>query len=540
VRRGLVSGPDSLLPRVRPDLELTLAAIGSAALLAVAYGSHVVGGGFYNDDWTDTSFVEFTHDWGTILEQVHAGYAHRPLFVVYDPVLHALAGPHPSVLNAWSLVLAVFLGVVLWRLLRTFALPVWATASVVALTLIFPFADATRLWSASSHMTLSLALCGLGILATLRALDRNRPATWRWHVIGAVLYLASLALFEVSAGLIAGAGVLYLIRHPGGRAVARWAADVVLVSAFVLVFTLGAPTAYERPGISGQLENVERIADQAWTITSVVAVPFWDGRRDVMTLLILAIALAGLCVWRFGGPVASAAARRWLAVGGLGVGVIAAGYVPFIAADPDQYQPLFQNGQNRVNAAAAPGYALLLTAGAALVANVVALLLRRIDASIPIAAAMAALVAAGMVDDARRHVSWWDQAWDRQQRILASIQKLDPRPPPNAAILTFGHPGAERFGIPVLGGQTDVTHALRLTYGRSDITGAAVLQGTTVVCGRTGIMLEGGVLGGFAADYGQTVFIDVSARRRAAVATPGGCAREFGRMNPGPVFLVPA
>jgi hypothetical protein len=515
-----------------------LAAVGSATLLGIAYGSHVLNGGFYNDDWPDTSFVTFTHDWGTILAHIHSGYAHRPLFVVYDPVLHTLVGPHPSVLNAWSLILAVFMGVVLWRLLRIFTVPVWATASVVALTMIFPFADATRIWSASSHMTLSLALCGLGIIATLRALEADRTGTLRWHVAGALMYLASLALMEVSAGLIAAAGALYLIRDPGRPAVARWVGDVSLVTAFVLLFTVGAPTAYERPDISGQVDNAIRIADQAWTIAAVVAVPFWDGRRDVTTLLGLAVGIAGLLVWRFGGPSESAAARRWLALGAIGIGAIAAGYLPFIASDPDQYQPLFHNGQNRVNAAAAPGYALLLTAGAALIGNIAASAIRRFDVSIPIAASIAALVAAGMVDEAHRHVGWWDQAWNRQQRILSTIQELELRPARNTAILTFGHPGAERFGIPVLGGQTDVTHALRLTYGRSDIRGAAVLQGTTVRCRPEGLILEGGVSGGFAADYGRTVFIDVGTRRRAAVATRAACARELGRMVPGPVYLV--
>jgi hypothetical protein len=526
--------------RHRFDLELPLAAVGSAALLLIAYGSHVAGGGLYNDDWTDTSLVTFTDDWGSILDHVHSGYAHRPLFVVYDPVLHTLVGPHASVLNAWSLLLALALGLVLWRLLRTFAMPLWATASVVALTLIFPFADATRLWSASSHMALSLALCGLGILATLRALDPERPARWRWHVAGAVLYLASLAMFEVTAGLIAVAGMLYLIKRPGRPAGMRWVADLVLVSAFVLLFTIGAPTAYERPEVSSQLDNAARIADQAWTIATVVAVPFWDGRRDVTTLLLLTVVVAGLAIWGLGRPKESALARRWLAIGSIGIGVIAAGYLPFVAADPNQYQPLFHNGQNRVNAAAAPGYALLITAGAALGGITVAVALRRVGAWTPIAVPVAALVAAGMVDEARQHVGWWDQAWDRQQRILNTIESLEPHPAPNAAVLTFGHPGAERFGIPVLGGQADMTHALRLTYGRSDLTGAAVLEGTTVACRRERIVLDGGASGGFTASYDHALFIDVDQRRRVRVATPSACTRELGRMVPGPVFIVPA
>jgi hypothetical protein len=310
-------------------------------------------------------------------------------------------------------------------------------------------------------------------------------------------------------------------------------------AAWIGLITAGAPTAYERQGLSGQIDNARQIADQFVTLLIQVLWPFTDWRRDVGVLIIVALVAAGLVAWRRGPAVTSSRARLWLAVWAGGLVVAMLGYLPFVPADPAQYQPLLQGGQNRVNMAASPGYALVLVALAGLTGTLVAWAAReRARVVLVVQLLLVGLIGAGLVADAREHVDAWDRSWTRQQQVLAGIQALVPEPAADQQFLTFGHAGAEQFGVPLLGGQVDVTHALRLTYGNSALEGAAVLQGTTVKCGADALELEGNAAGGFRAEYRRAVFVDVATQRRAAVRDRRACERAASTFTYGPVFRL--
>ena len=513
--------------------------------LALGFGAHVFDGGFYNDDWANISYVKYEHDFGVVLGHIWEGYAHRPVYVVYSPVVHLVIGNHPALLNLWSLVLAGALGGVFWALLRRYGVPRAWTAAVVALMLLFPFSDSTRFWEASSHMSLSLALAGCGLLVALRAFERSGRRAMLLHLCSLALYVLSLGLFEITAGLIAASGVWYALwRMHTGRPSwpivgLRWLTDLVTVGLWVGLVVAGAPTAYERLGAADSIDNAQRIADQGWTILTLALVPFGDTRRDATTLVILGSALAAASVWRLGPPRAVPTARVGLLLLIAGVTVAVCGYLPFVSSDPNQYSPLFHGGQNRVNMAASPGYAMVLVGACACASSVLACLrppLSRV--ALPAGVALAALVGAGLLVDVRRDADAWARSWTATQRVLETVQALEPRPSKGEQILTFGHPGAEQFGVPLLGGQVDVTHALRLTYDEPTLTGAAVLEGTTVVCTASAVRLEGGASGGFTTDYGNTVMVDVSRGARLAVDDRGDCERGAATFKPGPVFRL--
>lgn len=512
--------------------------LGAVAVLAVVYGPHVVNGGFYNDDWTDTGFMFFEKDVGTVLSQVYGAYAHRPLYVLYTPTLHWLAGDRPWLLNTWSLVLAAAFAVAMWAVLRRYRLPALAAAAAAFLTILFPFADSNRLWAAASHMTLSLTLFAAGLLVSLRAFEREGARALRLHAAAVVLYVASLAIFEVTAGFIAGAGLLYLLRErPRGVVFARWAVDAVAAVLFVVIFTMGA--SYTRVGLSEQIENAGRIADGAWTLLARAAVPFGDARRDVTTLALLAAVGAGVAVWRLAAPPLAAEARRWLLVAAAGVLVIALGYLPFVAADPVQYQPLLVGGQNRVNMAASPGYAIVLVALAQLIGLAVAAAGRlRLAAATAVGIAVAVVVGIGMARDVAEDRGAWARSWDGQQAVLAAVQKQVPDPPRNASILTFGHAGAEQEGVPLLGGRYDMTHALRLTYRRPDVSGAAVLINSSLDCRARDAVVVRGASDGYRGEYGRLTFVDVANGVTHAIGSQAQCRQFFPGMPRGPINRV--
>src|SRR5712691_8519296 len=75
----------------------------------LAYGSYVLHGGFYSDDWSDAANYQLADSpryWSTIgyLSDIIAG---RPVLIVLLPVPDALFGPHPSL----HLALALGLGI---------------------------------------------------------------------------------------------------------------------------------------------------------------------------------------------------------------------------------------------------------------------------------------------------------------------------------------------------------------------------------------------------------------------------------------------
>jgi hypothetical protein len=537
--RQAIARPDPV-PSERTSWVSALAVLlGAAVVLAVAYGPHVLDGGFYNDDWTDTGFMFFEKDLGTVLTQVHGSYAHRPLYVLYTPALHWLAGDNPWALNTWSLVLAAAFATAMWAVLRRYRLPALPAAAAAFLAILFPFADSNRLWAASSHMTLSLTLFAAGLLVSLRAFEREGSRALRLHAAGVVLYVASLAIFEVTAGFIAASGLLYLLRVRGRAVFVRWAVDAVAAVLFVAIFTVGQQTAYERLGLAEQVENAGRIADQAWTLLAWAAVPFGDARRDLTTLALLVVAGAGVAVWRLAAPPLAAAARRWLLVAAAGVLVMALGYLPFVPADPVQYQPLLVGGQNRVNMAASPGYAIVLVALAQLAGLAVAAVARlRPAAAAAVGLALAAVVGVGMARDVAEDRDAWARSWDGQQAVLAAVQRQVPDPPRNAEIMTFGHAGAEQEGVPLLGGRYDMTHALRLTYRRPDVSGAAVLINSSLDCRARDAVVVGGASGGYRGEYGRLTFVDVMNGVTHAIGSQAQCRRFFPGMPRGPINRV--
>ena len=74
--------------RVDRTGEVVLAAATLAVLAVVAFGAHVRGGGFYSDDWSTASSVEFRGYRGTVGFTVHHVIPGRPVLAAAQPVTH--------------------------------------------------------------------------------------------------------------------------------------------------------------------------------------------------------------------------------------------------------------------------------------------------------------------------------------------------------------------------------------------------------------------------------------------------------------------
>src|SRR2546421_430937 len=90
---------------------------------------------------------------------------------------------HSSCLGPSPIVLAVFMVWALYLTLRTFSLPMSASATVAGLVLIFPGSDTTRLWWSASPANLALAMALLGLVLTVRGLTTSGLLAAASHVV---------------------------------------------------------------------------------------------------------------------------------------------------------------------------------------------------------------------------------------------------------------------------------------------------------------------------------------------------------------------
>src|SRR3954453_19748448 len=124
--RGL-AGPrklSCLLARSGPQpVEVVVVAILLLALGAAVFGSHILNGGFYYDDWANSARTHFP---GGVVETLSAYWnltSNRPVLVLYIPLTHWLFGQHMGLHLAWAVTLAAAMSTVLFLVLRMLRLP---------------------------------------------------------------------------------------------------------------------------------------------------------------------------------------------------------------------------------------------------------------------------------------------------------------------------------------------------------------------------------------------------------------------------------
>ena len=152
-------------------------------MLGVAvFGSHIVQGSFYYDDWANSAHTHEpggANDFGAALSYFWGFTGFRPLLALYVPVLHEVFGQHWGAHLAWAVVLATLMSGLLFAVLVELGIGRVHALLIAALVLVFPFSDATRLWatSATAHLTASFWLAGLWV--ALRGLDPGRSRARR-------------------------------------------------------------------------------------------------------------------------------------------------------------------------------------------------------------------------------------------------------------------------------------------------------------------------------------------------------------------------
>lgn len=128
---------------------------------------------------------------------------------------------------------------VLYVLLRTLGLERLAAIAIATLALLIPASDALWLWGNAAWCrspSCSTSWRSLAVLKAFASSERRRARAL--HVIGPVLYLMSVLLYELAAIAIL-ASTVSISCAPRMAALGRWFLDVTCISLVLLFVTLG-------------------------------------------------------------------------------------------------------------------------------------------------------------------------------------------------------------------------------------------------------------------------------------------------------------
>lgn len=514
-------------------LELLIALAALLALGAAAYGSHILSGGFYYDDWANGALHRFSEDSiGAFWDLT----SYRPLLALYVPLTHELFGTRFGVHLAWAVTLAAIMSAAVYLVLRQLGMARLHAGMVAALVLLFPYSDATRLWATSSMAHLSITLYLLGASVAIAGIRRSKPVL---HAGAVVLYAASILVYEIAAGPIVLSVLLYLVLARPRPALWRWAVDLAVVVPILMLVTREGER--ETGGLGDQADHAWRIADEGADVFSDSLFAWGSPPGDTALVVALGVCLAALAVARAlpRGDAEREEIVRWLrwALGGLVAA--AAGWLVFVPAD-GYYSPLTLGLGNRTNVLAAVGIVILVYSLLMLVARLAFRGVPGWGVRVPLVAALlGAVVGAGYVEQLDEDKHAWDEAYRAEQRILDVIAQNLPDPPDGSTIYTFNHPAFLQLGVPVFGATWDLNGAVRLHLRDGSLAGFPAFEGTTFVCRDDALHPEGNGYGpGQGEAYGRAFFVDAGDGRVARIFDRRSCLEAVRTFTPGPFHLT--
>lgn len=510
------------------------------------YGWYAMHGGFVADDWVNADHYYFHPSpgfWGAVDNYQTPS---RPVAAVYVSLTYAVLGTHLHLHLILSVILAAFLSVAFYALLRTLGVGIWSSLALAALLLVFPSSDSTRLWTTGSQIDLFIGLYLVGVTVAIVAKRRFGPAPGVKAVaaqaVASLLVVIAVAGYEIVAPAIL-LSFLWYRRVGRGGVVWRWLMDAVPTVLILIFYT----RKFSGGGAHGTqlITNVGTIAEGAVSIFGYTLIPV----RDVSEWLVIggaaAIVIVALLVWRLSprSPDRQAIGSRLLLIPAA-LAAVVVGYAMLVPA-AERY-PLYAPGvQNRTNCLAALGLCLIVfllaaTIGA-LIAAVVPGLTQRSRTDLRRALTAVALLGVLAIwtlrigEDANR----WQKAAEVQAQVLATAHSLVPDPPAETTIFTSPYAGYSAPSIPIFGGggNNDEVGAFKVTYDSDDMRAYPFLEGAVPECKAKSIWTPDA--GESVTAYGHALMVDARANRVYRPLTKAQCLRETKAMEPfGPVNLT--
>jgi hypothetical protein len=520
----------SSIPAARVSAsEVAAAGLLLAVVAAAVFGSHVAQGGFYSDDWANVERYQHSPEprFSNAVELNMDILGARPLLAVELVLPYVVLGSDPAPHLALALLLSVLVCVCFYLLLRTLGMERLHAGMIAALALLFPWSDSTKLWATAGLNNTAVCFYLLGAVVALHGLAAQGRRALLLHAGAVALYVLSVLTYEVAAIAILLSGLLYAVRAPWSSVMRRWAVDVVVVGATLLWAARETREARGVAGVRARLSDVPLFAEDAWSILRSSFEPF----GLPVWVLIGAAAVAAVALLARGHPRShtSTETRHWLLVAAASAVAVCAAYVVVLGST---LYPLKLGLENRGNVFAALPFAALiysvLMAGAAVLAG--SLRARRVVTA-TVAVAGVLLVAAGYVDRVLDDKRLWRTAAERQDDVLAAVERALGVPAGGSTIYTFGHVGQVSPGVPVFSESWDLSTAVQVEWEDDSLTGYPILQGTTIACGAREMVpfrAHGGYVNSSlgreqGARYGTAFVVDVAAGRADRIDDRSDC-----------------
>jgi hypothetical protein len=503
--------------------ELAIAGALLGLLTAAAFGPHSVHGGFHLDDWTNWANYSYAGGFGeayATLTNVLPSANHVGLSRI-SVLQFAAFGDRMGFHLAFAAACGTLVAVAFYALLRTLRLRPLHAGALAALALLFPWADAGKLWITAGPTQLSLAIVLAGQVAALHALRAPGRRRAILTVAALALYALGILVYELVAGLVVASALLYRVEVPWRTALSRWPLDAGVAAATVAYVAALYPVS-DVQDLGGMLDHLGVIADEALSLLASSAAPFAEGARGPVLATMAGIFAGAALLDR-------TAFRRWGLVALGGLAAVAAGYLMIVPGSAS-YRPLDPGAGNRVNLVAALGYVTVAYSTGALA---VALLRRRAGGIAAVAAGTIAALALAGAYGQRVHAAGerWDRAWAEQQRLLGAMKRTLPRPSPGSTVYLTGHRHLLGGDAPTFAWVWDLDGAVKLLWDDPTLRGQPILRGATLTCGpRT---LHPNYPGGFGLQYASPypALLYHAGGEWAAVRSPEDCsaaARRFG------------
>jgi hypothetical protein len=525
---------------------------GFFGLLAVAvFGVYVTRGGLSFDDWTLAYDVEHLVDsrgfFGAFNELLSGdiltgNMAGRPVVAAYYLLFFAAFGQHAGLHLATAIALAALVAFLFYVLLRRLRFERLHAAAIASLALLFPASDSTVFWAtgAIAHVTIALYLAGT--LCSIRGLSSRGRSALGFHVIGIALYAASILTYQIAAPFVFLSIFVYRIAGASWRrATAPWVGAVVVGLVAVLYVKANLP---RRAGsISEDFTHARDIAGAARHLLASLGIQDGPQRLPTIATLGLLLVAGALALFLPANDAVRAELRRWLLIAGAGFVSIGAAYSIFIPGD-FYYSPAALGIGNRVNAAAALGFAIVLYSLLVLLALVVVRVLR-LDTVVAPAVAIASVGTATLLVffvsaiNSDRHR--YERAAKLQGQALAVAKNDVARPPRGTTVYLFGIDGEIAPNVFTFVRTNDVTAALRLLWNDDTIEGvpvsstAASWPGNTqsnsgMSCGPQSVQPRGWLFSKYPpTPYDTTLFLDVRSRTSEMIRSEASCRTTLSR-----------
>jgi len=512
---------------------------------AAVFGPHIVHGGFYYDDWANYAQTKYGPQAGffAAIRSWFDTAGARPGTALYMPLTHELLGFHIGAHLALAAVWAIAMSLAFYLLLRCLGIERLSALLIAALALVFPFSDSTRLNAVSGLSSFAITLYLVGAIIAVIAFRYARTPL-RWHAVSIAFYLVSVLTYEITAGPVVVLGLgLYLLCAPSRQALVRWVVDVAVVALALLAFNSRSADKTVH-SLGYMFDHARVILDQGVGILASALSPFGAPNQWGALALIVLVLAVGIAAFRLLGPGADRRElRRWLLVCGGGLLAIVAGYLMFIPADV-YYSPATLGVGNRVNAFAALGCVTVAYALAMLFGTLAFRGLKGARAAaVTTAALVAVAIGAGYIDLVRADAGFWDRAYQQEQYVLGTINRLVPNPRHGSTILAVGQPLFYAPGIPVFAASWDLDGAVKIQYRDHSVRAQPVAPGETVACRPDGVaLLPGGSPPGrpiVSSPYGRTYIVHVPQAEPALVRSLRACVALAPHLKPGPAQLTP-